>query len=80
MSKDAQPALAMPDRLVPMADLDQAQADPAAGAGTPQALELRHLRYFVALAEASTTHGSRPCGQSTRASSSPTRHSGIRWP
>jgi DNA-binding transcriptional LysR family regulator len=52
MSKDAQPALAMPDRLVPMADLDQAQADPAAGAGTPQALELRHLRYFVALADA----------------------------
>jgi len=52
MSKDAQPALAIPDRLVPMADLDQAQADPAAGTDTPQALELRHLRYFVALADA----------------------------
>jgi DNA-binding transcriptional LysR family regulator len=52
MSKDAQPALAMPDRLMPMADLDRTPADPAAGADTPQALELRHLRYFVALADA----------------------------
>jgi DNA-binding transcriptional LysR family regulator len=50
MSKDAQ--LAMPDRLVQMAALNQAQADPAAAAGTPPALELRHLRYFVALADA----------------------------
>jgi hypothetical protein len=31
-----------------MADLNGVQADPA----TPQALELRHLRYFVALADA----------------------------
>src|SRR5580658_35438 len=52
MSKDAQPALAMPDRLVPMADLDRARPGPATGAPTPQALELRHLRYFVALADA----------------------------
>src|SRR5271170_5662711 len=50
MSKDAQ--LAMRHRLVQMADLKGTQADPAAGAGTPQALELRHLRYFVALADA----------------------------
>ena len=50
MNKDAQ--LAMPDRLVQMADMSGAQADPAAEAGMPQALELRHLRYFVALADA----------------------------
>jgi DNA-binding transcriptional LysR family regulator len=53
MSKDAQLTLATPDRLVQMADLNRAQgvqADPTAGA--PQALELRHLRYFVALADA----------------------------
>ena len=57
MSQDAQLTLTMPDRLVPVADLDRAQADPApqpaAGAATPQALERRrHLRYFVALADA----------------------------
>ncbi len=52
MSKEAQPALAMPDRLAPVAGLDRAPAGPASEAGTPQALELRHLRYFVALAEA----------------------------
>ena len=57
MSNDAQLTLAMPDRLVRLAGLDRAQADPvpqpaAAGAGPPQALQLRHLRYFVALAEA----------------------------
>jgi DNA-binding transcriptional LysR family regulator len=50
MSKDAQ--LAVPDRLVQMADLNGTQADLAAGTGAPQALELRHLRYFVALADA----------------------------
>src|SRR5258707_1554959 len=50
MSKDAQLALAMPDRLVRLAGPDRTAADPAAG--TPQALELRHLRYFVALADA----------------------------
>lgn len=44
MSKDARLTLAEPDRLVPMAD--------PTGAVTPQALELRHLRYFVALADA----------------------------
>jgi len=59
MSKDAQLTLAMPDRLVPVAGMNRAQAEPvrqpaAVGAGTPQALELRHLRYFVALAEAGT--------------------------
>jgi hypothetical protein len=52
MSEDAQPALTKPDRLVQLADLTGAQAEPAAGAGPPQALELRHLRYFVALADA----------------------------
>jgi hypothetical protein len=49
MSKDAW--LAMSDRLLPLADRNGTQADPA-GAGVPQALELRHLRYFVALADA----------------------------
>src|SRR5258708_4357545 len=57
MSKDAQLALAMPGRLVPVAGMTRAQAEPmrqpaAAGAGPRQQLELRHLRYFVALAEA----------------------------
>jgi DNA-binding transcriptional LysR family regulator len=50
MSEDARLALAKPDRLVQVADLARATAGPAAGA--PQALELRHLRYFVALADA----------------------------
>ena len=50
MNKDAQLTLAMPDRPVQVADLNRAHADPAPGA--PQALELRHLRYFVALADA----------------------------
>jgi DNA-binding transcriptional LysR family regulator len=50
MSNDAQLPLAAPDRLVQLAGPDRAQADLAAG--TPQALELRHLRYFVALADA----------------------------
>jgi DNA-binding transcriptional LysR family regulator len=59
MSKDAQLTLAMPGRLVPAAGMNRAQAEPvrqpaAAGAGAPQALELRHLRYFVALADAGT--------------------------
>lgn len=49
MSKEAQPT--MPDRLVQTADLSGVNVDPAARAGTPQALELRHLRYFVALAD-----------------------------
>jgi DNA-binding transcriptional LysR family regulator len=49
MSKDAQPA--MPDRLVPLAGPNGATVGPEARAGTPQALELRHLRYFVALAD-----------------------------
>jgi DNA-binding transcriptional LysR family regulator len=57
MSKDAQLALAMPGRLVPVAGMNRAQAQPvpqpaAAEEEAPQALELRHLRYFVALAEA----------------------------
>jgi DNA-binding transcriptional LysR family regulator len=45
MSKDSRLTLATPDR-------PERVADPAAGAGTPQALELRHLRYFAALADA----------------------------
>jgi DNA-binding transcriptional LysR family regulator len=49
MSKDAQLALAMPDRIAQLAGPDRAQTGPA---GAPQALELRHLRYFVALADA----------------------------
>jgi DNA-binding transcriptional LysR family regulator len=62
MSTDAQLTLAMPGRLTPAADMNPVQAKPvrqppAAEAGAPQALELRHLRYFVALADAgSFTH------------------------
>jgi DNA-binding MarR family transcriptional regulator len=57
MSKDAQLAPAIPGRPVQVAGMNRAQAQPvpqpaAAGAGAPQALELRHLRYFVALADA----------------------------
>ena len=56
MSKDVQRTPAVPGVLVPMAGLDRAHAEPvprpSAGAGAPQGLELRHLRYFVALADA----------------------------
>src|SRR5260370_42190574 len=57
MSKDAQLALAMPGRLVPVAGLNRAQAEPvpqppAAGAGPTQAPALRHLRYLGARVEA----------------------------
>jgi DNA-binding transcriptional LysR family regulator len=49
--------LARPGRLVPVTGMNRAQAEPVpqpavAGAGSAQALELRHLRYFVALADA----------------------------
>jgi DNA-binding transcriptional LysR family regulator len=50
MSTDAQLTLATPERLMRLADADRTPAGPAAG--VPQALELRHLRYFVALADA----------------------------
>ena len=52
MSKDTQLTLAMPDHAMPVAGLSRAEAGPAGAASTPQALELRHLRYFVALADA----------------------------
>src|SRR5271169_2744876 len=57
MSGDAQLALAMPGRPVQAAGMNRAQAQPVpqpqpAEATAPQALELRHLRYFVALADA----------------------------
>jgi len=57
MSEDARRTPAMPDILMPVAGLDLAPAEPvrqppAAGAGAPQGLELRHLRYLVALADA----------------------------
>jgi DNA-binding transcriptional LysR family regulator len=52
MSNDVQLTLATPDRLVRLAELNRPPAEHAVGAGTPQALELRHLRYFVALADA----------------------------
>ncbi len=56
MSEVAQRTPAVPAVLVPVAGLDRAHAEPvprpAAGAGAPQGLELRHLRYFVALADA----------------------------
>ena len=51
MSKDTQLTLARPDHAMPLAGLTRAETGPA-GASTPQALELRHLRYFVALADA----------------------------
>jgi hypothetical protein len=55
----AQLALTKPDTLQQMADPSQAQAEPepepaAAEAVAPGALELRHLRYFVALTDAGT--------------------------
>src|SRR6201986_4796133 len=40
------------ETLGPLPGLSGTAAGPAAVAGTPQALELRHLRYFVALADA----------------------------
>jgi len=52
MSKDTQLTLAMPDHAMPVAGLSRAETGPAGAASTPQALELRHLRYFVALADA----------------------------
>ena len=56
MSEVAQRTRAVPGVLVPVADPDRDHAEPvpqpAAGAGAPQGLELRHLRYFVALADA----------------------------
>src|ERR1700761_4849198 len=52
MSKDAQLTLATPDRLDPTTSPNRPHPGPAAEAVTPQALELRHLRYFVALADA----------------------------
>ena len=49
--------LTTPDHMTPLAGLNRALAAPGAVAGTPQAPELRHLRSFVALAEAgSFTH------------------------
>jgi DNA-binding transcriptional LysR family regulator len=55
MSKDGQRTPAVSGVLVPVADMNRAHAEQeprALGAGAPQGLELRHLRYFVALAEA----------------------------
>jgi Bacterial regulatory helix-turn-helix protein, lysR family len=56
MSEVAQRTSAVPGVLVPVADLTRAHAEPmprpAAEAGAPQGLELPHLRYFVALADA----------------------------
>jgi len=59
MSKDAQLTRAMPGRPVQLAGINRAQPEPVpqpatagVGAGAPQALELRHLRYFVVLADA----------------------------
>jgi len=57
MSKDAALALAMPGRPVQVPGMNRAPAlavpqSAAAEKEAPQALELRHLRYFVALADA----------------------------
>ena len=58
MSKVAQRTPAPPGVLVPTPNLDRVHAGPmprpATGAGAPQGLELRHLRYFVALADTGT--------------------------
>ena len=61
MSKDAQRTSAVAGVLVPAADMNQARAGSVprhmAGMATPQGVELRHLRYFVAVADAGTfTH------------------------
>jgi DNA-binding transcriptional LysR family regulator len=55
MSKDAQLTLAIPDHPAQLAGLNRTSAEPVSQPATPeapQALELRHLRYFVALADA----------------------------
>src|SRR5246127_3203787 len=56
MSKVAQRRPAGPRILGPVAELAPTRAPraprPAPAAGAPQSLELRHLRYFVALADA----------------------------
>jgi DNA-binding transcriptional LysR family regulator len=58
MSEVAQRTPAPPGVLMPVAGRTVAHAGPmtrpAAGAGAPQGLELRHLRYFVAVADAGT--------------------------
>ena len=61
MSKDAQGTSAVAGVLVQVADMNRARAESVprqtAGMGTPQGVELRHLRYFVAVADAGTfTH------------------------
>jgi DNA-binding transcriptional LysR family regulator len=61
MSEDAQRTSAVAGVLVPVADMNQARAGSVprhlAGMGAPQGVELRHLRYFVAVADAGTfTH------------------------
>jgi DNA-binding transcriptional LysR family regulator len=61
MTKDAQRMSAVAGVLEHVADMNRAQAESvprqAAGMGAPQGVELRHLRYFVAVADAGTfTH------------------------
>jgi molybdate transport repressor ModE-like protein len=56
MSEDAQRTPSATGVVVQLAGTSRAPG-PAAGAGAPQGIELRHLRYFVALADAgSFTH------------------------
>jgi len=59
MSKVARTTPVAPGVVTPVTDMDQGQAElapqpAAARAGAPQGLELRHLRYFVAVVESRT--------------------------
>jgi DNA-binding transcriptional LysR family regulator len=58
MNTDAQRTPAVPGDVTPMTAKHRAPAEPArpaeAGAAAPQSLELRHLRYLVAVADAGT--------------------------
>jgi hypothetical protein len=57
MNNATQRAPAVPGAVMPITSMHRAQAEPALrppGEGAPQSLELRHLRYFAAVAAAGT--------------------------